>query len=110
MKKKVAEKRQYLAAATIQKMWRGLMTRLWYRRVHNVRDKACRMIQKNWKIFFAIIVRPRRERFEQGQVINFVQDVCRGYLARKLVIRERLAQKCESTLAHIKFMKYYKEK
>ena len=99
LKKKVEDQRTYVAAACIQKVFRGYLTRKWHTIYHQVKDRSARMIQRNWKRFFRTVVIPYRRRAAQKRVALSIQKVMRGYLGRKHMTADRNQQKMEQNFA-----------
>lgn len=59
MKKKLSEKKQYIAAVTLQSRFRGFMCRKWYARVHHIRTLVATKLQRLWRRYYRQIVIPR---------------------------------------------------
>jgi uncharacterized protein YllA (UPF0747 family) len=59
LKKKLANKKQYIAAQTIQALFRGYICRKWYKRVHEIRTIVAIKLQRVWRYYYKYTVVPR---------------------------------------------------
>ena len=62
LKKKLAEKKQFIAAQAIQSVFRGWICRKWYARVHEIRTIVAIKLQRIWRNYYKYTVVPRRQR------------------------------------------------
>jgi len=72
LKKKLAVKKQFLAAQTIQARFRGYMCRKWYRDVNAIRTSVAIKVQRLWRNYHKKIVIPRNQRARERAVVHIV--------------------------------------
>ena len=103
LKKKLAEKKQFLSAQTIQSRFRGYICRKWFKRVYRIRTTAAIRIQRCWRRYYRQVVMPRQQAWRERQVVGLIQKCCRGWIARRKLLHERAEQKADLTYEY--FMK-----
>ena len=86
LQKKLGERKQEIAATTIQSRYRGYLMRKWYSKYHNYRVLAANRIKLFLKIHYLHTIVPRNYLLKNMSAIVKVQSVCKGYLARQRVI------------------------
>lgn len=72
LKKKLAMKKQFIAAQVIQARFRGYICRKWYLEVHEIRTKVAVKVQRLWRRYYNNIVIPRQQRAREQAVILIV--------------------------------------
>ena len=122
LKKKLAEKKQFLSAQTIQSRFRGYICRKWYKRVHEIRTVVAIKIQRLWRSYYTSAVLPRRQAQRERAVVPIIQKACRGYLDRRGVHQQRMELKADETYEYFqqvgeklrvdtgRFIRYYADK
>ena len=72
LKKKLATKKQFIAAQTIQARFRGFICRKWYQEVHKIRSNVAIRYQRLWRKYYRNVVVPRNQRARESRVIEVV--------------------------------------
>ena len=72
MKKKLSDKKQYIAAVTIQAQFRGFMCRKWYERVHHIRTLVATKMQRLWRRYYRQVVIPREQAARERDVAPLI--------------------------------------
>ena len=91
MKKKLANKKQQIAALIIQTRFRGYLIRKWYLEVHRIRTSVAIRVQRLWRRYYDNIVLPRKQEIREQDGAPIVQKALRGYLARKMIKSDKYA-------------------
>lgn len=73
LKKKLAKKKQVMAAQIIQTWVRGHLCRKWYSNILKLRELMAIKIQRLWRRYYRRVVLPRYLRAKQIQVIGMIQ-------------------------------------
>ena len=87
LQKKLGEKKQEIAATTIQSAYRGYLMRKWYNEYHGYRVQAANRIKLFWKHHYLHTIVPRNYLLQNMDAVKHVQSVCKGYLARQKCLR-----------------------
>lgn len=59
------------------------MCRKWYKKVHFKRTLAVKKWQRIWRVYFRMVIIPRRQKANEKRVAPLIQKFLKGYLARK---------------------------
>jgi hypothetical protein len=96
MKKKLALKKQDVAARTIQQVWRIFKARKWQKKVHEIRNIVATKFQRKWRKYLYDYLLPKKQLIAEKRGISLIKKCSKGYLVRKKLKKEVDGIKMES--------------